>query len=105
MTLALNPANPTPREIAERVNAILRGKINSIGAVTLTANSASTIVKAAIGSTSVVILFPQTLNGAAELGNGTLYIDPSNYVNNTSFQITHANNSQADRTYGYAILG
>lgn len=105
MTLALNPSTPTPREIAERVNAVLRGKINSIGTVTLTANAGSTTVKAAVGSMSVVLLMPQTANAAAEIGNGTLYIAPSNYVKDTSFQITHANNSQADRAYGFAILG
>ena len=105
-TLKVTPQGGTPREVAKAISQLIDGKINSVDTVTLTANSASTTVSdPRVGDTSVVLLMPQTAHAAAEIGNGTLYIDPASYVSGTSFTITHANNSQADRTFGYAILG
>jgi hypothetical protein len=43
-----------------------------------------------------------TANAAAEVGNGTIYVSA---VTNGSFTLTHANNSQVDRTFRYAISG
>jgi hypothetical protein len=106
MTQVLPPNGGDPREVAVAVNQALNGKINSVKTVTLTANVASTTVNdPRIGSNTAIILFPQTANAAAELGNGTLYIAPGNYTLKASFVITHANNAQTDRTYSVAILG
>lgn len=106
MTRAVNPSGGTPREVSEAVNQILKGKINSVGTITLTASAASTVVNnALVSSASVILLMPQTAHAAAELGNGTAYIAPADTVDGTSFKITHANNAQADRTFGFVILG
>ena len=45
---------------------------------------------------------PKTANASAEQGNGTIFISARA---NGSFTITHANNSQTDRQYGYIIIG
>ena len=106
MTDSLPPNGGTPVQVATAVNQALRGKINSVDTVTLTASVASTTINdPRIGSATVIILFPQTANAAAELGNGTLYIAPADYVLKTSYKITHANNAQTDRTYGVLIVG
>jgi hypothetical protein len=104
VTLKLNVAGGTPREVASTVNQLLDGKINAVSSVTLTANVSSTTVSdPRIGSTTLVFLTPETANAAAELA--TLYIAPADYVSGTSFKIHHANNAQTDRTFGYALLG
>jgi hypothetical protein len=107
VTTRLLPAvGGTPRDVASAVNQGLKGKLNSIGSVTLTVSVASTVVKnPLVGPDSVILLMPQTAHAAAELGNGTAYIAPADSVEGVSFKITHANNSQADRTFGYVIIG
>jgi hypothetical protein len=50
----------------------------------------------------VVLLSPHTAHGAAELGNGTIFVSA---VANGSFTLAHANNAQNDRTFGYVCLG
>ena len=106
MTKALPLYGGTPQEVATAVNQALRGKINSLDSVTLTANAASTTVAdERIGASTVVLLMPQTANASAEVGAGTIYIKPSDYVLKTSYKITHANNAQTDRIFGVAILG
>jgi len=105
-TLLLPPHGGTPREVANAVNAALLGKINSVGDVTLEANAVSTVVEnVLVSGSSKIMLFPQTANAAAELGNGTAYIDPANIVSGAGFAITHADNAQTDRTFFYAIFG
>lgn len=105
-TPQLPPSGGSPREVASAINNIIRGKLNAVGAVTLTANSASTTVNNALaGASSVILLMPQTANAAAELKNGTIYIKPSDIISKTSFKITHANDANADKTFGYVILG
>ena len=79
------------------------GRSNAVGTVTLTASTTTTIVSddnCAEGSTPVLV--PTTANASAEYGNGTIYISA---VANKSFTITHASNSQTDRTYLYALIG
>ena len=88
------------------INQALKGKINSTGTVTLTHDAGSTTVANALVSKSSVILFmPLTAHAAAELGNGTMYVAAADITDGTSFAVTHANNSQTDRAFGYAILG
>lgn len=82
------------------------GALNCLNDVTLAANAASTTVTTPlVGTGKRVFLTPQTANAAAEIGAGTVYIDPADYVAKTSFKITHANNAQTDRTFGWVILG
>lgn len=106
MTNLLPPEGDTPRNVATAINQALKGKLNSTGAVTLTHDAGSTVVKNAFVSASSVILFmPQTAHAAAEIGNGTIYVAPGDTVNGESFKITHANNAQTDKVFAYAILG
>ena len=92
-----------PREISQVVNNILDGKLNSTGTVTLSASATSTAVAdERAGSTSIILLMPTTANAAAEIGAGTAYISART---KRSFTITHANNSQTDRTFGYVVIG
>lgn len=81
------------------------GRSNAVGTVTLTASAASTTVtdpNCAAGTTP--ILSPSTVHASAEVGNGTIYIPVATIVNG-SFVIQHANNTQTDRTYRYALVG
>ena len=82
---------------------IAAGRSNAVGSVTLTASTTTTTVtdnNCAEGSTPILV--PTTAHAYAEIGNGTIYISA---VANKSFTITHASNSQTDRTFRYAILG
>lgn len=82
---------------------IAAGRSNAVGLVTLTASTTTTTVtdnNCAAGSTPILV--PTTAHASAEIGNGTIYISA---VANKSFTITHASNTQTDRTFRYAILG
>ena len=92
-----------PREIAYVVNNTVNGKLNSTGNVTLSASTTTTTVTdERAGKESVILFMPKTANASAEQGNGTIFISARA---NGSFTITHANNSQTDRQYGYIIIG
>ena len=106
MTLKLPPQGGDPRAVAMAVNGALDGALNCITDLTLAASAANTVVlDPRVGAGKRIFLFPQTANAAAELAAGGCYIKPSDYVNKTSFKIVHANNSQSDRVFSYAILG
>lgn len=92
-----------PRVVALTVNRALRGKTNNSGRVTLAASTLTTTVSTKIcETTSQVILFPESANAAAELGNGTMYVSQRLAG---SFLIAHANNAQTDRVFSYLIVG
>lgn len=95
--------------ISRVVNEIMRGRTNNVGAVTLTANAASTVItlpKGVFSKDSAILFDPLTANAAAELAAGTLYITEANRnVTSRSITITHANNAQADRSFRYTITG
>lgn len=98
----LQPA-PQPREVAEVVNGLLDGNSNNRGTVTLATSAASTaITDYRAGPDSIVLLMPTTANASAEIGAGTIYVSARA---TNSFTLTHANNSQSDRTFGYIIVG
>jgi hypothetical protein len=95
----------TLRGIAAVVNRLLTGKLNNVTTLTLDANAASTtLTDSRLTSESHLSFMPTTANAAAEIGNGTLYIDESARVNG-SVVITHANNAQTDRTFRITITG
>ncbi|NBV06661.1 MAG: hypothetical protein EBS06_05435 [Proteobacteria bacterium] len=82
-------------------DAILDGKINAIGSKTLTANSTTTIITdRRIGVDSILFLAPTTANAAAAL-SGIYQAVTAQY----EITLTHASNSQTDKTFKYAILG
>ena len=89
------------RKIADILNNVLEGKINATGSVTLTASSATTtLTDARIGPNTVIAFMPTTSNAAA--GVTALYVSARTEGSAT---LTHANNAQIDRTYGYSLLG
>jgi len=93
----------TPRETANVVNLLVDGKINAAGSVTLGASATSTTVTDyRVGSESVIVFTPTTANAAAEQGGGTMFLSARA---KQSFTITHANNSQTDRTFIYIVIG
>ena len=93
----------TPRETANVVNLLVDGKINAAGTVTLGASAATTTVTDyRVGSESVIVFTPTTENAAAEQGGGTMFLSARA---KQSFTLTHANNSQTDRTFIYIVIG
>lgn len=91
------------REISQVVNNILEGKLNSTGSVTLTASAASTVVNDnRAGYESVILFMPKTANAAAEQAAGGMFVSSRG---KQTFTITHANNSQSDRSFDYIIIG
>lgn len=92
-------------KVATKINEILRGRVNTGGLFTLTANVASTtLIDDRVSVDSTVALVPTTANAAAELGNGTLYMLEAGRVNGR-IVVTHANNAQTDRIYRLIIIG
>ena len=79
------------------------GRSNGTGTVTLAASATTTTVTDEnCSSQSVIKLVPATANAAAAVA--TTYI-PLATITNGAFIIQHANNSQVDRTFAYAIQG
>lgn len=99
----VSPQEKDLSKFAFSIQQLASGRSNAVGTVTLTANAASTVVTAQnCGAGSVPVPVPMTANAAAEVGAGTLYVSA---VANGSFTLTHANNSQTDRTFGWVALG
>jgi len=89
--------------VAQAINNILQGKINSVGTVTLAANAATTTVNnPLVTANSAIIFTPQTANAAAI---ALPYVLQSDIIEGTSFDITHANDANADKTFTYTLLG
>lgn len=90
-----------PLKIVGAIQELTKGRSNAVGSFTLTASATSTVVTAMnCGSDSYPFLIPLTANAAAALG--TTYISA---IDNGSFTVTHANNSQTDRDFGFVCLG
>lgn len=89
------------RQLAIVVNNVLSGKTNNTGTFTVTHDVATTtLTDSRIGANSVIVAMPTTANAAAELA--TLYFDT---FADGSCVANHANNSQTDRTFRYAVIG
>jgi hypothetical protein len=93
------------KKIILSIQQLAAGRSNATGTVTLTENSATTVVTTPTGTCapgSVPILIPTTTSAATEYGAGTWRISS---VGIDTFTITHVNSATADRTFKYAILG
>lgn len=89
------------RRISVTVNAMLQGRSNAVGEVTLQVNESSTAVSdPRVSEDSAIVLMPRTANAAAALATSHIAT-----VSNGSFAIRHANNAQTDRDFRYAIQG
>lgn len=90
------------RDIALSLNQVIRGKINTIGSVTLTTAAVLTTVHISqAGLDSVPIAVPLNTAAAQEIGNGTLFIAERA---NGYFVLSHAN-AATTRNFAFAMLG
>lgn len=82
------------------INECIRGRTNAlIQTVTLTANSATTVItNVKIGKYSSLFFSPKTANAAAALAN--VYV--SSVAKGTA-TLTHTNNAQVDRTFDILV--
>lgn len=86
-------------KVEEVVNNNNRGKLNATGTVTLTVSSATTtLTDKRILPTSVILFMATTANALAD----TPYVTA---IDDESATLNHANNAQADRTFGYVVIG
>jgi hypothetical protein len=93
------------RRVWETIYPLRKGKIECVAELTLTANAASTLFKyIGLSKQSVLVFDPLTSNAALEKANGTLFVTLANRTKD-QFTVTHANNSQTDRSYLVAIIG
>jgi hypothetical protein len=89
--------------IVTAIRQLFEGRSNAVGSFTLAAGATTTTVTANnCGAGSTVLLTPTTAHAAAEIAAGGMYVSA---VANKSFTVTHANNSQSDRTFQYACFG
>ena len=89
--------------LALGIQRLFDGKINATGTVTLAANAATTTLSdRRIGRNTMVIMVPTTANGAAAL-SGLYQTHPN--ANLRAAVLNHANNSQTDRSFAFALLG
>lgn len=103
MTRVLPPTGGTPRDVAVAVNAILQGKINSVGTVTLTASATSTTVSdPRVTMNSVILFAPQTAHAAAI---ALPYVLQAGITEGVSYVITHANDANNDKVFAVALIG
>lgn len=95
------PQNPEPRRIVEAVNNLLRGKMNVVTTVTLTAGATTTtLTDSRIGGDSHISLEPLTANAAA--AHAALYVSAKTKGSAT---LTHASSANVDQTFSVLIIG
>lgn len=96
------------RRVSQVVNRTLVGKTNNVSdEITLVASTATTVATVSpnlLGEDSAIIFVPTSANAAAEVGAGGMFVSSRSVADNT-FNITHANNAQTDRTFKYVIIG
>jgi len=91
------------KKFAQAIAQLAQGRSNAVGTVTLAAGATQTTVASlTCASGSVILLSPVTAHAAAELAAGGCFISA---VGEQAFTITHANNAQTDRSFGYVCLG
>ena len=87
--------------ITTAIRSMAEGRSLAVGTVTLTASAATTVVTFMnCSQNSKIFLSPTTANAAAAVA--TTYVSS---VGNGTFTLTHANNAQVDRTFGFVALG
>lgn len=96
----LTPLSPW-RAVIDAINRLLTGRLNATTSVTLvTSSTTTTLTWASITPNSFIGLMPTTSNAAGALA--TTYISARSKGSAT---ITHASNSQADRTFTVLVIG
>jgi hypothetical protein len=100
MTDRLKTEGGTPRDVARTVNLLIDGRINSVGEVTLSTATTTTVVSSYYANVnSKVLLMPQTANAAAAVA--TTWVTPAA----RSLTFNHASSTATDLSFGYVLLG
>lgn len=101
MAIQLQPGEKDIRRIVDSVRQLNDGRQNSVGTITLRPSQTTTTVTFENCSKECeVFLQARTANAAAAV--------PTTYISSIlqgSFTITHANNVQADKTFGFLCIG
>ena len=108
MARKLQPRETDPFTIVDTINQLADGRSNNVsihsatgGGVTLTPSASTTTVNfPTVSVSSMISLSPRTANAAAAVP--TTFITT---VLNGSFIISHANNTQTDRTFDFSAVG
>jgi hypothetical protein len=91
------------KNIILAIQQLASGRSNAVGSVMLaTGQSSTTVTTTNCAAGSVPILVPASVNAAAEISNGTIYVSA---VANGAFTISHANSATTGRAFLYAVLG
>ena len=105
--IALSTAETAIWRIVAAIIALARGASNAVGTVTLRANQTTTVVTTAISPAAEnvspdmqVFLTQRTAHAAAALA--TTYVSS---VGQKTFTITHANDGNTDKTFGWKAAG
>jgi phage baseplate assembly protein gpV len=101
--MALQPLsrNSTTEQLVNAINAVLQGRSNAVGTVTLTAGATTTtITDPRISADSAIVLVPTTANAAGAIA--TTY---QSTTANGSVVIQHSNTASTDRTFKYVVNG
>lgn len=89
--------------INQAIRDLFAGRSNAVGTVTIAANDTTTTVTALnVGADSKIFLFPTTANASADFVSGSLYISS---VGQGSFEITHPNTADTDKSFAWVALG
>jgi hypothetical protein len=103
MPVALSTKSKNMDVIINAIRELQMGKDNACGTVTLAVSATTTIVKTPLANpTNTVFFTPTTAHAAAEIAAGGMYVSNVTYG---QFTITHANNTQADRTFFWTLRG
>lgn len=97
-------SNNWVRRIVDGVNSVLRGKLNAVLPVTLTANATTTtVIDARIGFYSAFLFEPTTAHAAALLYE-TPYILVTNKKSGQA-TLNHASNANTDLSFNLLLIG
>lgn len=100
MTDRLKTEGGLPRDVARTVNLLLDGRINSVGEITLSTATTTTVASNYFANVnSKVLLMPQSANAAAALA--TTWVVPAA----RSLTFNHASSTATDLSFGYVLLG
>lgn len=103
MAIQLRPEEKDPTRIVQAVRELVEGRHNASSTFTLTPGATVTVVDHPNCSVDCQPQFsPRTANAAAAVP--TTYILQANILQG-QFTVTHANNGQVDRTFGYTVTG
>ena len=93
------------RRLWDALFRLRQGKLECTGEITLTINSATSVLtRSGLSSQTVVHFDPRTATAATELYGGTMYVLTANRGDG-AWTITHVNSATADRTFQYSAIG